>query len=232
MPRGAPRGPVYRPLAWPFLLGLFLLLFLLAPFLLAGVSFAFGRVGIGARTAYTLLVASLFGSFINIPLWRLPRREVAQTPVVSAFGVAWRVPLARQPGRTLLAVNVGGGVIPVGVSTWILAHDAHWPAALAATAVVAALTNRLARPVKNLGIAVPALAPPLAAAAAALVFAGTAAAPAAFVAGTLGTLIGADLLNLHKLSDIGAAVASIGGAGTFDGIFLAGVLGVILATAL
>jgi len=45
----------------------------------------------------------------------------------------------------------------------------------------------------------------------------------------LGTLIGADLTNLDKLSGLGAPVASIGGAGTFDGIFLTGILAVILA---
>ena len=45
----------------------------------------------------------------------------------------------------------------------------------------------------------------------------------------MGTLIGADLTNLHRISGLGAQVASIGGAGTFDGIFLSGILAVILA---
>ena len=50
----------------------------------------------------------------------------------------------------------------------------------------------------------------------------------AYTGGTLGTLIGADIFNLDKIRDIGAPVASIGGAGTFDGIFLAGVIAVLL----
>ena len=45
----------------------------------------------------------------------------------------------------------------------------------------------------------------------------------------MGTLIGADLLNLDKISGLGAPVASIGGAGTFDGIFLIGIMAVLLA---
>ena len=51
----------------------------------------------------------------------------------------------------------------------------------------------------------------------------------AYVASTLGTLIGADVMNLTKLRGLGTPVASIGGAGTFDGIFLAGIIAVLLA---
>ncbi len=39
-------------------------------------------------------------------------------------------------------------------------------------------------------------------------------------------------MNLKKIEDLGAPVASIGGAGTFDGIFLSGILAVLLATIL
>jgi uncharacterized membrane protein len=55
------------------------------------------------------------------------------------------------------------------------------------------------------------------------------AAPLAYIAGSLGTLVGADLLNLNRLQGLGAPVASIGGAGTFDGIFLTGILAVLIA---
>jgi uncharacterized membrane protein len=51
----------------------------------------------------------------------------------------------------------------------------------------------------------------------------------AYVAGTIGTLVGADLLNLRRVQDLGAPVVSIGGAGTFDGIFVTGILAVLLA---
>jgi uncharacterized membrane protein len=79
------------------------------------------------------------------------------------------------------------------------------------------------------GIAVPTFIPPLVAAGVALLLNREKAAPLAFVSGTLGTLIGADLLNLGRIADLGAPVASIGGAGTFDGVFLTGIIAVLLA---
>jgi uncharacterized membrane protein len=42
-------------------------------------------------------------------------------------------------------------------------------------------------------------------------------------------LIGADLMHLGAVEGLGAAVASIGGAGTFDGVFLAGIAAVLLS---
>jgi len=63
----------------------------------------------------------------------------------------------------------------------------------------------------------------------AVVLARDRAAPLSYVAGSLGTLIGADLLNLSNIGGLGAPIASIGGAGTFDGIFLTGIAAVLLA---
>ena len=56
------------------------------------------------------------------------------------------------------------------------------------------------------------------------------AAPLAYIGGSLGTLVGADLLNLGRVQGLGAPLVSIGGAGTFDGIFLTGVLAVLIAS--
>ncbi len=50
----------------------------------------------------------------------------------------------------------------------------------------------------------------------------------AYIGGTLGTLIGADLLHLHRVSGVGAPVVSIGGAGTFGGVSLTGLVSVAL----
>jgi uncharacterized membrane protein len=80
-----------------------------------------------------------------------------------------------------------------------------------------------------LGISLPIFVPPIVAAFTAMVIGWRQAAPLAYVAGSLGTLIGADLPNLDKIQALGAPVASIGGAGTFDGIFVAGVVAVLLS---
>lgn len=45
---------------------------------------------------------------------------------------------------------------------------------------------------------------------------------------SMGALIGADRLNLSRIADLGAPVVSIGGAGTFDGVFLTGIIAGLL----
>jgi uncharacterized membrane protein len=155
---------------------------------------------------------------------------------IRVFGIAYRIPVYKAIAcNTVLAVNVGGAIIPTLISILLL----HlFPGALiyafAGVAFVAMVTNRVARPVKGLGIVTPALLPPLTAALGALALVYLFNAPhdfvflIAYVGGTLGTLIGADLLNLNKIRDMGAPVASIGGAGTFDGVFLSGIIAVLL----
>ena len=138
------------------------------------------------------------------------------------------MPVVRRQQATILAVDLGGAVIPSGLSVYLLVKNDVWWQAAIAVAFVAAVVHAIARPVPGLGIAVPALVPPLLAAAAALALSATASAAVAYVSGTLGTLIGADLLNVRRLPELGAGVASIGGAGTFDGVFLTGIMAVVL----
>ena len=103
---------------------------------------------------------------------------------------------------------------------------------LAVTGILVLATYRLARPVKGVGIAMPAFIPPLLAAVVAVLFSHEYAPVLAYIGGTLGTLIGADILNIDKINNLGAPVASIGGAGTFYGIFMTGIMAVLLAAIL
>ena len=80
-----------------------------------------------------------------------------------------------------------------------------------------------------MGIAIPALIPALAAALLALFFVPDQAPAVAFTAGVLGPLVGADLLHLNEIKNMGTPIASIGGAGTFDGIVLSGIVATLLA---
>jgi len=99
---------------------------------------------------------------------------------------------------------------------------------------VSLVTKMVARPVKGVGIVTPALVPPIVAALSSILIKSIFSVNPDFIfiiaytGGTLGTLIGADLLNLRGISKIGAPVVSIGGAGTFDGVFLAGIIAVLL----
>lgn len=95
---------------------------------------------------------------------------------------------------------------------------------------VAAVCHLLARPSRGLGIALPVFVSVITTAFVALLFSHRRAAPLAYTVGSVGTLIGADLLNLGSIQGLGVPIASIGGAGTFDGIFLTGVLAVLFAS--
>ena len=124
-----------------------------------------------------------------------------------------------------------GAIVPVLITIYLLSHHPHAvAAALIGTAIVAFVANRLAKPIPGLGIAMPMFVAPVTAALIALLLAPNGSTSiVAYVSGVLGTLFGADILNIGKIKNLGAPVASIGGAGTFDGIFLTGIVAVLLA---
>jgi len=220
---------MYWPLAGPFLLAAVVMAVVVAAFLLVGVlTYALAKLGIAPQTAAFVLVGCLLGSAVNIPVARFRSSAVQMEPYVGVFGVRYFVPVLRSRS-TVVAVNLGGAVVPVALSAYLIAHDRLGWRALATVAIVGALVYLVARPVPGLGIAVPALLPGLFAVLTALLFHPAAMAGLAYVGGTLGTLGGADLANLGMVRRLGAPVASIGGAGTFDGIFLAGITAVLFA---
>ncbi len=220
----------FFPLALPFVLGLFLLVVFLVAFVEVGVlGYAYEKVGVDRRYVFTLLVLSLVGSGVNIPVAELPPERVLSGEEVLFFGMRYVVPVVEDWPRTVIAINVGGAVIPTLLSLYLVVKNGLWAPSLVAVAVVAAIVHALARPVRGVGIAVPGLVPPLVAATTALAMSRGSAPALAYVAGSLGTLIGADLLNLGRIRGLGAPIASIGGAGTFDGIFMSGILAVLLA---
>ena len=189
------------------LAGLFFLL------LLCFLCFVFMRLGISSGMALLLLGASLLGSYFNIPVAEIPGASVRTAQVVRYFGMRYVVPLVTQWPDTMIAVNIGGAVIPTLMSLYLLMRYRLWFSGILATAVVTVVIHSLATPVHGLGIAVPVMAPVLTTAVVSLLLSRPYAPPLAYISGSLGTLIGADLLNLDRISGLGAPVASIGGAG-------------------
>ena len=209
---------------------------------LTAIGATFAKLGFSWWQAFLILLLTLIGSFINIPVRTLATRPAAPAydRYVAMYGRLYRIP--QQVPRTVLAINVGGALIPLAISLYLLYDSVVISGgylvlglALLGVAFVTVITKLVARPVPGLGIATPFFIPPLAALFAALIlslFAGGVPAAAviiAYVSGTLGTLVGADLLNLHHIAELGAPMASIGGAGTFDGIFLTGIIAALLA---
>jgi uncharacterized membrane protein len=213
---------------------LFLLLGLFVLIELEVISYAFLVLGLPPRLALVALLVSFIGSYINIPLYTVEPGTAPSAATVSNFGVVYGIPF--QYGRgTIVAVNVGGALVPAFIAAYALLKT---PTAIVPSiigmAIVAVITHHFAYPVRGLGIAVPLFIPPLVAALVAIFLGRTmrvsrATSVIAYVSGSLGTLIGADLLNLHRIADLGAPVASIGGAGTFDGVFLTGIVAILLA---
>jgi uncharacterized membrane protein len=225
-----PSSPHFFPLAAPILLAFFLALVLLIAFVEIGIiGYAYEKIGIDRRWVFTLLMLSLLGSYVNIPVAELPAEHVMSDRVIEFFGMRWVVPMVESWPRTIVAVNVGGAVVPTLVSLYLVVRSGMLGRGALAVVIVAAVVHALARPVPGVGIGVPTFAPPLVAAGTALLLSRQSAPVLAYVGGSLGTLVGADLLNLGKVQGLGAPIVSIGGAGTFDGIFLTGILAVLLA---
>jgi uncharacterized membrane protein len=187
-------------------------------------------LGLDPFVALMILFSSLLGSYINLPLVRLPEERVVSREIVEIMGVPFLAPIAVDWPGTVLAINVGGALIPIALSLYLCTRYRLWGPGLIAIAFVTFFVHQMATPVPGLGIAVPTFAPPLLAAFIALILSRRYVGPLAYIGGCIGVLIGADLLNLGQLRSLGAPVASIGGAGTFDGVFLTGVIAVLLAS--
>ncbi|NIP59124.1 MAG: DUF1614 domain-containing protein [Gemmatimonadetes bacterium] len=214
----------------------FFALVLLLPFFLANAMLtALARLGLSPETSLLAAVGIFMGGVVNIPVKKIPREEIVEIPALPLFGLGQLLPrVVRRRTHTVIAVNVGGCLVPltlVAYELWRLA-GMGWGSfglALVAAAVNTAVCWKVARPIPRVGIAMPALVPALVAALTALLLLPEMAPPVAFVAGVLGPLVGADLLHFDDVKEIGTGMASIGGAGTFDGIVLSGLVATLLA---
>jgi len=221
---------LYFPIGWMFLLLFWFLLALLVGLIQIGIlEYVFESMGVGRRYMVALLLLCLLGSYVNIPLVHLPGKHVRAGEIIDFYGVQYVVPVLVNSEGTTLAVNLGGAVIPFLLSVYLIFKHRLFLESLLAVGLVTVAVHWMARPVPGVGIAVPIFIPPVVTAIVALVLSRSNPAPLAYIAGSLGTLIGADLLNLNQVRDLGAPIASIGGAGKFDGIFLTGVVAVLLA---
>jgi uncharacterized membrane protein len=211
-----------------------LILLLLLPFVLADamVSALLG-LGIAPRAATLLVIGIFAGSLFNVPVWRRESAEVLEYRPFDFFGIDRLAPrLVRSGAQQIVALNVGGCIVPSLIVAYELLRLATAGSAAPALAVIAlnvAVCYRMARPVAGLGILLPALLPGCLAALAAALLSREHAPAIAFCAGVLGPLVGADLLHIRDLGRRGVGLMSIGGAGTFDGIVISGFLAAMLS---
>lgn len=211
----------------PFLLILFIL------FIFTGTAVFQIVFGVDANRALIIFILILFGSLINIPVYE--REGIAYEVRYRILGLIYTV---RKQRKIIVAINLGGCFFPI-----ILAFKAFYDLtsymSLTPWLVVLILTSLVvysfAKPIPGVGIVVPMLIPPLAAAFFSFLMIYLFDLPLillpklAFSTGVFSTLFGADIFHLKDLDKIGSGVVSIGGAGTFDGIFLTGIFAVVLS---
>jgi uncharacterized membrane protein len=221
---------IYSPFGLPFLILLVLALGVLVLLIeLRVLAYAYRKVGVNPRYVVLVMVLSLLGSHVNVPLYSVPVVRLAPPEQVWMFGRLYVVPPAVEPRATVVAINVGGALIPFLISVYLVLKTGIYVRMLLGVLIVAGVVHALAEIVPGVGIAVPILVPPLVAAGVGLLLAFRRAPPVAYVAGSMGTLLGADVWNLDRIAELGAPVVSIGGAGTFDGVFLTGIIAGLLA---
>ncbi|MEC4686432.1 MAG: DUF1614 domain-containing protein [Nitrospirota bacterium] len=213
----------------PVSLMLFILFLLLIPLLFAlAPALAFAKLGLSPVCGYVFFIACLLGSSINIPVHRgevedsIPPDDVA-TLFHTLMGI--KVP---QTAERVIAVNLGGAILPGLLSLYLL-RQVPFTVTFVATAITALVAYMLSKPVRGVGVVMPAFVPPVISASVAILIAGEYAPQVAYISGVMGTLIGADLLRLHQIQRLPSTFLSIGGAGVFDGIYLVGLVSVLLA---
>jgi uncharacterized membrane protein len=216
-------------------------LFCLMPFILFDtMQAAMVKLNLSPQVALGAVLAIFIGGLINIPVYRISRREEQLVETTAVFGFwGWTPRVQRYRRSSIVAINVGGGIVPMVLAAWevlLIVAVGGWPLqALAIAAGVNVLVCYLvARPVRGVGITMPGLMSPAVSVGVAWLLLASPAydpirAPVAFVAGVLGPLIGADLFHLKDISRVSAGILSIGGAGTYDGIVLSGILAALLA---
>jgi uncharacterized membrane protein len=215
------------------------LLILVVPLLILGViGSAFTRLGFSWISALAIVLLMLFGSFVNIPVYKFRRDMIRIAPPDSSVFGDYMQSTPVPIWDSTIAINLGGAVIPVVVSLYIMYQatlitgTSLLISVCAGIILVAAITFVSTRSVPGSGIQVSTLIPGLTALLAGLMLSGgtgLAAAVTAFVSGIAGTLLGGNIAHLFRIKDLDLPLVSIGGAGTFGAVFICCILPALIA---
>jgi len=194
------------------------------------LSFAFAKLGLPPEIGMMVLSLSLLGSVVNLPVAKIknhaPIRELPQ----SVYWGLLRIPVQPYRNETQIFINLGGCLIPATLSIYLFSNSTlSLSSVLLGITIISIISYYFSRPIQGLGIGMPILVAPVSAAMVGLLISPEQSAALAYISGTLGVLIGADLLRMKDISRLGTPYASIGGAGTFDGIFITGIVAALLA---
>lgn len=231
----------------PALLFLVALFFLFVFLPVSMVAEAFSKLGLTPAQGVLMLIAIMVGRMINIPVLTSERLVVVPGPRSVRFSVdeAGRpVRVEQEPAgevrKQVFAVNVGGLVLPFLLSVTFLIRqhmvfqsDGVYPWIGFVLVMVAGGCYAMAKPDVLTGIRIPLVLPALITFLCVYFFVPEPFRPvAAYVAGTMGAILGGNLIPLLSKrfrNSVGTPMVIIGGPGTFGGVFVAGILSVLLA---
>lgn len=220
----------HKPAPLPFGMTFFALVFIITFIQIGVLKIAVHKLGLSNEAAYLLLFASLMGSMINIPLFTIHSTATHAAPIPNVYRQFLHQAMPHFDGRTLIAINAGGAIVPTIFCLYLIfSQDLEPFSIILGTVIVTLICRFISRPLPGIGIGMPIFIAPISAAFVALLLAPEHSPALAYISGTLGVLLGADLLRFKDIRTLGTPVASIGGAGTFDGIFITGIVAVLLA---
>ncbi len=223
------RNLFFPPLVLPLFFLLVILPFTILIFLLATSEVFKILFGISELEAMILFALIVIGSFINIPVYEKEGKEILKS--VSFFGIIYYL---RERKKIIVALNVGGAILPSILAIKVLTDVPFFPW-IFSFLITSFAIYFYAKPIPRVGIVVPMFVPPIISILSSYIAISSFNLPISFLpkiafsSGVLGSLLGADILHLKDIERVGSGVVSIGGAGTFDGIFLTGILAVIFS---
>lgn len=191
------------------------------------------KLGIPPLIGLGIIFCIILGSLINIPLKRIETVSKVPTDLRPLFGFnPWFPRQILQKKQLVIAVNVGGCVVPSVLALYQLAR--LFNAEMILMPVIVIIINviicyQLSEIKAGVGVLLPAYVPGVMAALCGVILTPENPPAAAFCAGIFGPLIGADLLRLKQIIALNSGTASIGGAGTFDGIIISGFIALLLS---
>jgi uncharacterized membrane protein len=202
---------------WPYLAGI--VVFAIA--VKVGMArAALDQLGLSAESAMLLLLMTVACRSVSLRLctMRGGRQRLKRFPeVIQRAVLKWRKPFIEE---TAVALNVGGVLIPLGISLYELLHASLGPSLLWIASIFVVGVTQIVRRKAICGVRPFVLVAPVVALLLGWSLGAEHRAAFTYVSGFVGILAGADLLELHDLQNIGIREVVIGGDASFDAIFL------------
>jgi uncharacterized membrane protein len=194
----------------------------------------FSIVGINKDIAIIVSIAISFLSLFSSP-FNLVLKEVKKEAIAIEEDVVFFIPrISRRNMNTLVAINLGGALIPVGVSLFLMYELQGYSIYFIINILIVTIISKFfSRVIRGIGVIMHPIIPSVFSVITSYVlfYKFHFLIPlSAYIGSILGTLIGADLLNLRRIiNEARPQIISIGGMGTFDGIFVSGIISVFIS---